>query len=156
MKINIVCVGKIKEKFYQSAVAEYVKRLSRYHSVEIVEVAEEKISKQINSAEIAKVQVKESARLEQFLKGHIIMLDIEGKNMDSLEFAKTLKNISTGSFVVTFVIGGSYGVSASLKEKANMLLSFSKLTFPHQLMRVILCEQIYRATTILNNITYHK
>ena len=156
MKINILCIGSIKEKFYTQACNEYIKRLSKYHNVSVIELEEEKLAKNANSADIAKVKVREGLKFEKYLKGYNIVLDVKGKNMDSVELAKKIEQISQSSFIINFIIGGSYGLSDDIKKKADMLLSFSSFTFPHQLMRVILLEQIYRATTISNNITYHK
>lgn len=156
VKIEIACVGSIKEKYYSSACAEYEKRLKKYHNIEIHEVEEERLPKNPSKADIAKTQVMESLRLEKFFKGYVIILDLKGEKLDSVALAKKLEKISNVSFCITFVIGGSYGLSEEIKKKANMMLSFSDFTFPHQLMRVILLEQIYRATTINNNITYHK
>jgi len=156
MKINIICIGNIKEKFYTQACEEYLKRLSRFHNINIIELEEERIDKNPTDADIAKIKVKESLKFDKYLKGYNIILDVQGKQLTSPELAKELNKITQVSFVVNFIIGGSYGLSDELKSKANMLLSFSKFTFPHQLMRVILLEQLYRATTINNNITYHK
>ena len=156
MKINILCIGTIKENYYTQACHEYIKRLSKYHNVSIIELEEEKTPKNASLADIAKVKVKESMKFEKYLKGYNVVLDIHGKNFTSEEFAKQIDNISTKSFVVNFIIGGSFGLSEDIKNKADLLLSFSQFTFPHQLMRVILLEQIYRATTINNHITYHK
>ena len=156
MKINILCVGKIKEKFYTQACNEYIKRLSKFHSVNIIELEEEKITKNPTQADIAKVIVKESLKFEKYMKGYNVVLDIDGESIDSVQLAKKMTKISQSSFVVNFLIGGSFGLSDEIKKKADYRLSFSKLTFPHQLMRVVLLEQIYRAKTINNNITYHK
>lgn len=156
MKINIICIGNIKEKFYTQACEEYLKRLSRFHNINIIELEEERIDKNPTDADIAKIKVKESLKFDKYLKGYNIILDVQGKQLTSPDLAKELNKITQVSFVVNFIIGGSYGLSDELKSKANMLLSFSKFTFPHQLMRVILLEQLYRATTINNNITYHK
>ena len=156
MKINIICVGNIKEKFYTQACDEYLKRLSKFHNVSIIELPEEKIDKNPTEADIAKVKVKESLKFEKYLKGYNVVLEVTGKQLTSPQLAKELEKISQVSFTVNFIIGGSYGLSDDIKQKANLLLSFSSFTFPHQLMRVILMEQLYRATTINNNITYHK
>ena len=156
MKINILCIGKIKEKFYTQACNEYLKRLSKFHNVNIIELEEEKLVKNATQADIAKVVVKESMKFEKYLKGYNVVLDIYGECLDSEMFARRLDKISQNSFVINFIIGGSYGLSDELKKRADMRLSFSKFTFPHQLMRVILLEQVYRATAINNNITYHK
>lgn len=156
MRFNIVCVGNIKEKFYTQACEEYIKRLSKFHQINIIEVEEEKLPKNFTVADIAKVQVKEGLRIEKHLKEFVVILDIYGKNFSSEELAQKIKDLASKTFTITFVIGGSYGLSKAVKEKANLTLSFSKFTFPHQLMRVILLEQLYRATTITNNIPYHK
>lgn len=156
MKINIICIGNIKEKFYTQACNEYLKRLSKFHNINIIELEEEKIDKNPTEADIAKIKVKEGLKFEKYLKGYNVVLDINGKALNSVQLAKELSKISQISFVINFIIGGSYGLSDEIKNKANLLLSFSSFTFPHQLMRVILLEQLYRATTINNNITYHK
>lgn len=143
--IKIICVGKIKEKYLQEAISDYMKRLSKYHKVDITiledsNIAEEKtrILKHIDS------------------KDYVITLDIEGKELSSLELADKLDKIFITNSSICFVIGGSYGLDREVKKRANFSLSFSKLTFPHQLFRVILLEQIYRSFKILNNETYHK
>ncbi len=156
MKINIICIGTIKERFYTQACNEYIKRLSKYHNVNIIELEEEKLPKNGNQADIAKVKVKEGMKIAKHMKGYNIVLDVNGKSKDSVAFAKEIEKITQNSFVINFIIGGSYGLSDDIKKGADMLLSFSAFTYPHQLMRVILLEQIYRATTIINNITYHK
>ncbi len=156
MKINIVCVGNIKEKFYVDAVNEYVKRLSKYHNVNIVEVAESKLPKNASPKEIEISKVNESKLLQNNVKGYVILLDIGGKRYDSVGFSKYLYGLTNNYHEVSFVIGGSNGVSDEFRASANAKLSFSDFTFPHQLMRVVLMEQLYRATTIANNITYHK
>ncbi len=156
MKINILCIGTIKEKFFTQACNEYIKRISRYHTIDIFEFEEERIPKNANQADIAKVKVKESMKFEKYLKGYNVVLDVNGKSMPSIDFAKHIEKVAQTNFVINFIIGGSYGLSDNLKKQADLLLSFSEFTFPHQLMRVILLEQIYRATTINNNILYHK
>lgn len=156
MKINVVCVGSIKETYYRDAVAEYVKRMSKFHTVEIIEVAESKLPKNASDKEIEISKENESKQLTKYLKGHVVLLDIWGKKLDSVKFSEFLYGLTNVTNVVTFVIGGSNGVTNEFKKNANTLLSFSDFTFPHQLMRVVLMEQLYRATTIANNITYHK
>lgn len=156
MRFNLVVVGNIKDKFYTQACDEYIKRLSKFHQINIIEVEEERLPKNFTEADIVKVQVKEGLRIEKYLKDYIVVLDIGGKNFSSEEFAVKIKNLASQTFTITFVIGGSYGLSEAVKQKADLKLSFSKFTFPHQLMRVILLEQLYRATTITNNIPYHK
>lgn len=156
MKINILCVGNIKEEFYTQACGEYLKRLKKFHNVEIFEVSEERLSKNPSQKDIDKVKNEETKRLEKLIKGHLILLDVNGKNYSSEEFSEKLQKLQNETSTITFVIGGSFGVSDEMKNKTQDKLSFSKFTFPHQLMRVVLLEQLYRASTIANNITYHK
>lgn len=143
--IKIICVGKVKEKYLRDAIDDYMLRLSKYHKITIVEIDDSnekeeagKILKNINS------------------KDYVISLDIEGEQITSTEFANKIDNLFITYSNITFVIGGSYGLDKSIKDRANYSLSFSKFTFPHQLFRVILLEQIYRCFKILNNETYHK
>lgn len=156
MKINIVVVGDLKEKYLIDACKEYVKRISRFHSINIITIDEEKLPKMPSDADISKCLVKEGARIEKVLKGYIVVLDVNGEQVDSVRFSKVIDNASLNYDTITFVIGGSYGLSEIIKNKANLRLGFSKMTFPHQLFRVMLLEQIYRASTISNNILYHK
>ena len=152
LKINIVCVGSIKEKYFVEAIKEYGKRLSRFCSLSIVEVQEEAQEKSINK----KIE-KESDKLLSACKGAIILLDRVGKLVSSEDLASSLDNLAgQGISEMSFVIGGSNGVSDLLKEKAKFSFSFGKITFPHQLFRVVLLEQIYRGFSILNNSPYHK
>ncbi|MCM1042900.1 MAG: 23S rRNA (pseudouridine(1915)-N(3))-methyltransferase RlmH [Corallococcus sp.] len=156
MKVKIVAVGKIKESFYREAVAEYAKRLSRFCSFEITEV-EEKTFKGVPSAgEIDKIIRAEGETVASKSAGYIIALDIEGKQSGSEEIAREIERLQSHYSCVTFVIGGSYGLSDDVKRIANLRMSLGKITLPHQLCRVVLCEQIYRAFTIINNVTYHK
>ena len=150
--IKIICVGKIKEQYYVDAILEYKKRLSKYTNVEIIEVEDEKTT----DKEVA--IRKEKERIEKYInpKDYVISLAIEGKQLDSLEFASKLDNIFISYSNITFIIGGSLGIAKEIKDRSNMLLSFSKMTFPHQLFRIILLEQIYRAYKINNNEEYHK
>jgi len=148
--IKIICVGKIKEEFYRKAIDEYKKRLSKYTKVEIIEV--------IDEANIEKALRVEGKKIDNHIKDsdYVITMEIEGQMLSSLEFAsKISKTFITNSNIV-FVIGGSYGLDDSIKKRSNFALSFSKMTFPHQLFRVILLEQIYRAFKINNNENYHK
>lgn len=156
MKINIVTVGNLKEKYLVEAAKEYLKRLSRYHTVSVIEIEEEKLPKNYSEADISKALVREGQRIEKYLSGYVIILDLQGKQLDSVEFSKTIERIALSSDTITFVIGGSYGMSAEVKSRAAMSVCFSKMTFPHQLFRIMLLEQIYRATAISNNILYHK
>jgi rRNA large subunit m3Psi methyltransferase rlmH len=150
--IKIVCVGKIKEKYLKDAITEYQKRISKYTKLNIIEV------KDYDYDDINKVLQEEKEQIEKHIdsKDYLITLEIEGKQITSEELAKTLDNTLTINSNITFVIGGSYGIDQSIKNKANFHLSFSSLTFPHQLFRVLLLEQIYRAYKINNNESYHK
>lgn len=159
MKITIICVGKIKEKFYQEAIKEYSKRLSRYTKLDIVEVADEKTEEQSTEVEINIVKDKEGERILKAIKddGYVVCLAIEGKQLDSVELSEKMNNLFViGKSHIYFIIGGSLGLSNDVLKRADMKLSFSKMTFPHQLMRVILLEQIYRGFRIMNNEPYHK
>ncbi|MCI7086556.1 MAG: 23S rRNA (pseudouridine(1915)-N(3))-methyltransferase RlmH [Lachnobacterium sp.] len=159
MKITIVCVGKIKEKFYRDALAEYTKRLSRYCSLSITEVADEKTKEQASDVECAIIKDREGERILKSIRedGYVITLAIEGKNLDSVELSKKIENLAlTGKSNLYFVIGGSLGLSDEVMKRADYKLSFSRMTFPHQLMRVILLEQIYRSYRIINHEPYHK
>jgi len=156
MKINVLVVGDLKEKYLVEACKEYEKRISRFHSINIITIDEEKLPKSPSVADISKCLVKESSRIEKYLRGYIVVLDIQGKEMTSPQLAEVISSASHNADTITFVIGGSYGISENIKAQANLRLSFSRMTFPHQLFRVMLLEQIYRATTITNNILYHK
>lgn len=154
--INFVCVGNLKESFYKQAVSEYAKRLSRFCKINIIEVPEEQIKGKENEKTIEAVKEKEGVRILEKSSGYIILLDVLGKSLTSPDLAEKIEEITQTSSKITFIIGGSHGVSNQVKQAADFKFSFSKLTFPHQLMRVVLAEQVYRAFTINNNITYHK
>lgn len=159
MRITILCVGKIKEKFYRDAIAEYEKRLSRYCKFEIIEVADEKTPDHASDTEETMIKNKEADRMEKYLKdsSYVIALAIDGKQLDSIQLSGKLESLGTsGTSHIIFVIGGSLGLSARILNRADYKLSFSKMTFPHQLMRVILSEQIYRSYRIMNHEPYHK
>ena len=159
MRITILCVGKIKEKFYRDAIAEYEKRLSRYCKFEIIEVADEKTPDHASDTEETMIKNKEADRMEKYLKdsSYIIALAIDGKQLDSVQLSGKLESLGTsGTSHIIFVIGGSLGLSDRILNRADYKLSFSKMTFPHQLMRVILSEQIYRSYRIMNHEPYHK
>jgi 23S rRNA (pseudouridine1915-N3)-methyltransferase len=159
MNIKILCVGKIKEKFYRDAIDEYVKRLSKYCSVNVIEVSDEKTSENASDTEIDIVKDKEGERLLRHIneRDFVIALAILGKQMDSVEFSKYIEGLGIqGKSSIAFVIGGSLGLSDNVLKRADYQISFSKMTFPHQLMRVILSEQIYRAMRIMKNEPYHK
>ncbi len=143
--IRIICVGKIKEKFYRDAIDEYLKRLQKYHKVIIDEVIDSNIKQE---SDLIQKKITE--------KEYIITLEIEGKEINSIEFSQLIEKTFLTTSNITFIIGGSNGLSDEIKRKANYHLSFSKLTFPHQLFRVILLEQIYRSFKIINHEAYHK
>ena len=159
MKITILCVGKIKEKFYRDALAEYTKRLSRYCSLTIMEVADEKTKEQASETECAIIKDREGERILKSIRddGYVIALAIDGKTLDSVELSEKIDKLGlSGKSNVYFVIGGSLGLSDAVMKRADYKLSFSRMTFPHQLMRVILLEQIYRSYRIINHEPYHK
>ena len=143
-KVNIVCVGKIKEKFYTDAVNEYIKRMSRFAKVSVVELCERETPH------------KECDSILKALKGYVVALAVEGEKADSLSLAKKMRTLLDAGKELTFVIGSSCGLDERVKAAADWKLSFSDMTFPHQLMRVILCEQIYRAFMINAGSEYHK
>ena len=159
MKITLLTVGKIKEKYFTMAIDEYAKRLSRYVKLDIVEVADEKTPDGASETEERMIRDKEGKRILSNLKedSYVITLEIEGKMLDSVELSKKINQIGvSGKGHITFIIGGSLGLSDEVKASADYKLSFSKMTFPHQLMRVVLLEQIYRSYRILGNEPYHK
>ena len=158
MKIKIYAIGKIKD-FYKSGCDEYIKRLSNYCKIEVIEVKDEPINDNPNESEISKAKDIEGDRVLKLLKPseYLIGLDLNKKELDSVEFSKYLfKKLEQAGSNISFVIGGSYGLSNKLKERLNDSLSISKFTFLHQMSRLILLEQIYRAFKINNNETYHK
>lgn len=159
MKITLVTVGKIKEKFYTEALAEYAKRLSRYCKLEIVQVADEKTPDKASELEEQQIKKREGERILAQIKdgAYVIALAIEGKMLGSEELAKKIEQLGVGgTSQIVFVIGGSLGLSDAVLKRADYKLSFSKMTFPHQLMRVILLEQIYRSYRIIAGEPYHK
>ncbi|MBR1852358.1 MAG: 23S rRNA (pseudouridine(1915)-N(3))-methyltransferase RlmH [Lachnospiraceae bacterium] len=159
MKITILCVGKIKEKFYRDAIEEYAKRLSRYCKLEIIEVMDEQTPDKASVALEDQIKAKEAERILAKIKEEALVctLEIGGKKFDSEGFAAWMdKAVVDGRGSLCFVIGGSLGLHDSVTKRATFHLSFSDMTFPHQLMRVILCEQIYRAFRINNGEPYHK
>lgn len=149
--ITIISVGKLKEKYLNDGINEYLKRLSKYMKVELIEVEDVSFDKEKTLKEEARNIQK---RLN--LKSYIITLEIDGKELTSLELSDLINKTSINNSDITFIIGGSYGLDDSIKQLSNYKLSFSKLTFPHQLFRLILLEQIYRSYKIINNETYHK
>lgn len=159
MKITLVTVGKIKEKFYTDAIAEYSKRLSRYCKLEIVQVADEKTPDKANETESTQIKDREGERiLAQIKEGvYVIALAIQGQMLDSEQLAGRMEQLGVhGQSQIVFVIGGSLGLSDAVLKRADVQLSFSRMTFPHQLMRVILLEQIYRCYRIMAHEPYHK
>ena len=159
MKITILAVGKIKEKFFREAIAEYEKRLSRYCKFEIIEVADEKTPDNASIAEEEQIKQKEAERILNKIQtdAYVITLEILGKELDSVSFSEMIQKLGvSGKSQIVFVIGGSLGLHESVSQRADRKVSFSSMTFPHQLMRVILCEQIYRGFRIMNHEPYHK
>lgn len=159
MKITIISVGKIKEKFYRDAAAEYAKRLSRYCKLELIEVEDEKTPDRSSPAEENRIREKEADRILRHVRedAYIITLEIAGQMCDSVDFSRKLDSLGIqGVSHIQFIIGASLGLHEKVCEKADMALSFSRMTFPHQLMRVILLEQIYRGYRISNREPYHK
>ncbi len=150
--IKIICVGKIKEKFYRDGINEYLKRLSKYTKIEIIEVED------INDSNKNIVLEKEKELILKKInpKDYIIMMEIEGNLIDSIQLSNKINDVLIHNSNISFIIGGSYGIHQDIKAMSNYKLSFSKLTFPHQLFRLILLEQIYRSFKIINNETYHK
>ena len=159
MKITLITVGKIKEKYLKDAIAEYTKRLSKYCKLEIVEVADEKTPD--NASEVVEnaIRAKEAERILKYVKddAFVITLEINGKQLTSEELADKIDKLGVqGTSHIIFIIGGSIGLGEDVLQKSNYALSFSKMTFPHQLMRVILLEQIYRSYRIISGEPYHK
>lgn len=159
MRISIVCVGKIKEKYLKLGIDEFSKRLSKYCKLEVMELDDEKAPENLSDKEMLMIKDKEGKKILSKIKdnAHVIALAIDGKNLSSEELADTIDNLGVrGTSHIVFVIGGSLGLSDEVLRRANYKLSFSKMTFPHQLMRLILLEQIYRAYRINNGEPYHK
>lgn len=159
MKITICCVGKVKEKFYCQAIDEYSKRLSKYCKLEIKEVADEKTPDSASDNVNRMIKAKEGERLLSCIKDdmYVIALAIDGKMLDSVELSEKIASLGiSGKSDIAFVIGGSLGLDDKVLQRADYKLSFSKMTFPHQLMRVILLEQIYRSYRIISHEPYHK
>lgn len=159
MKITVITVGKIKEKYLRDAIAEYTKRLSRYCKLEIIEVADEKTIDDASAAEEEMIRAKEAERILRYVRedAYVITLEINGKQLSSEQFADKIDQLGVqGASHIIFIIGGSIGLGEEVLKKSDFALSFSKMTFPHQLMRVILLEQIYRSYRIIWNAPYHK
>ena len=158
LNINIVCVGKIKENYLKDAISEYSKRLSRFCNLNIIELQDEKLPEKLNDSVINEVKNKECNKILQAIKkdSYIICLDLKGKEFSSEEFSKKIENIALNfNSSITFIIGGTLGLNEEILSLASKKISFSKMTFPHQLIRVFLLEQLFRAFKISNNETYH-
>lgn len=159
MNITVICVGKIKEKFYRDAIDEYSKRLSRYCKLKIIEVADENTPQNASFVQEKQIKDKEAERILNVIRDnmYVCALAIEGNLIDSIKFADKISTLAvSGKSSIAFVIGGSLGLGDAVYQRADELISFSPMTFPHQLMRVILLEQIYRSYRIINNEPYHK
>lgn len=159
MKIRIICVGKLKEKYLVDGIKEYTKRISGYTNIEMVEVVDERIPDKASLADEMIVKVKEGRKILDKIKqdDYVIILDVRSQELDSVAFSKRIEDcMINGKSMIDFVIGGSLGHSEEVLSRADMKISFSPMTFPHQLMRLILVEQVYRAFKIMKNETYHK
>ena len=159
MKIKIVTVGKLKEKYLKDGIAEYTKRILRFAKLEMIELADEKTPDKASELENQKILETEGARILSKVgeRDFVVVLAIEGKTLSSEEFSKQLEQASIkGYSILTFIIGGSLGLAPVVKNRANLSVSFGRLTLPHQLMRLVLVEQIYRAFTIQQGSPYHK
>lgn len=158
LTINIICIGKIKEKFFKDAIDEYSKRLSKYCKLNILELPDEKIPDKTNTNIEFEIKSKECDNIIKHIKkdSYIICLDLKGKEFSSEELSKEIENISMQSSQITFVIGGSLGLTEKILNLSNKKICFSKMTFPHQLIRIFLLEQLFRSFKISNGETYHK
>ncbi len=159
MKITLITVGKIKEKYLKDAIAEYAKRLSKYCKLEILEVADEKTPDQAGETEKEAIRAKEAKRIQKYIRddAFVITLEVQGKQLSSEELAEKIETFGVqGKSHIIFIIGGSIGLGKEVLARSDFALSFSRMTFPHQLMRVILLEQIYRSYRIIQKEPYHK
>jgi 23S rRNA (pseudouridine1915-N3)-methyltransferase len=158
MRVSVICAGKIKEKFYTDAIKEYAKRMSRFADFEIIEVPDEKIPDNASEKEIERIKIREGEKMLAKIKpqSYVISLCIEGKTLDSIELAEKIKNACSITSRIVFIIGGSCGLSDEVKQRSDLRLSFGRMTLPHQLMRVVLSEQIYRSFMINSGSAYHK
>lgn len=158
LHINIICVGKIKEKYLQEAIQEYSKRLSKYCTLNIVELNDEKVPQNLNDSLIYQIKEKESNNIISHIEknSYVFSLDLKGKQFSSEDFSKKINDISLNNSSISFVIGGTLGLSDNVLKASKELICFSKMTFPHQLIRVFLLEQLFRAFKISNNETYHR
>lgn len=155
IKINLITIGDIKEKYLKDAISEYSKRLSRFCDLKIIELRES-ISNSNTESDKQKALLKDAENIQKQLKGYVICLDINGKMLSSEEFSDIIQTLPNTNSEISFIIGASNGIHESIKTNAHMSISFSKMTFPHQLMRVIFLEQLYRGFTIIHNTAYHK
>lgn len=158
LNINLICIGKIKEKYLKDAIAEYSKRLSKYCKLNITELPDEKVPDKLYPKLEQEIKTKECNNIINHIKkdSFIIALDLQGKEFSSEEFSQKLENISMENSYITFIIGGSLGLTEDLFKICNLKICFSKMTFPHQLIRVFLLEQTFRAFKIQNGETYHR
>ncbi len=158
LTIQIICIGKLKETYLKSAIDEYSKRLSRYCKLDILELPDEKIPDKLNTKLLDEIKSKECSNIRQHIKkdSYVIALDLKGKQFTSEDFSSKIQEISMTSSSITFIIGGSLGLTNELLNTCNEKICFSKMTFPHQLIRVFLLEQIFRAFKIANGETYHR
>lgn len=158
LNINIICVGKLKEQYLKDAVSEYSKRLSKYCKINFIELSDEKLPDKINDSIINEIKQKEANKIINSIKkeAFVLALDLKGKEYTSENFSKKIEDIAIRGFSnITFIIGGTLGLTDEVLQKSNELICFSKMTFPHQLIRVFLLEQLFRAFKISNNETYH-
>lgn len=158
LSINIICVGKLKEDYLKQAIAEYSKRLSKYCNLTFIELQDEKLPNKINNSVIEEIKNKECNKILENIKkdSFVFSLDLKGKQYSSEEFSKEIDNISLNfNSSITFIIGGTLGLNDEVLNRSNKLICFSKMTFPHQLIRVFLLEQLFRAFKISHNETYH-
>ena len=158
LTINIVCIGKIKEKFFKDAIDEYSKRLSKYCKLNILELPDEKIPDKTNQNIENEIKSKECDNIINHIKkdSYVVCLDLTGKELSSEQFSKSIEDISMESSQITFIIGGSLGLTEKILKLANQKICFSKMTFPHQLIRIFLLEQLFRSFKISNGETYHR
>ncbi len=159
MRVSIVCVGKLKEKYLKDACLEYIKRINRFCSIDIIEISDEKAPEKLSASQEQEIKAKETNKILSKIRPNsfLIVLDLQGKQLSSVEFSKRIEScMLSGSSDITFVIGGSLGLDMSVLKGNDLSICLSEMTFPHQLVRVILLEQIFRAFKIINGETYHK
>lgn len=155
--INIICIGKIKENYLKDAIQEYSKRLSKYCNLNIIELSDEKLPNNLSDKLISQIKNIEGEKIiSQIRDSYVFSLDLKGKQYTSEEFSNKITNLSLNYSNITFIIGGTLGLSENVLAKSNELICFSKMTFPHQLIRVFLLEQLFRGFKIINNETYHR